>query len=235
MRRRYQTGGIKKQRGRWTGMWWVDGSRKSRVLGLVKEMTKSAAREAVNTIVAAENAKRETNRPWKFGEFIEQVYFPYYGRKWKDSTRENSVNCVTVHRVAQFKDRELASFRRDELQTFLIRKRWAFVLGRRSSAVGHQACVRYGRGRGPCRAQPGAVAVHAEGCAKTRPPGDDAEGGANLLWRPRSAGTADRQARGHCRDASRQNLRPHLGPVDGNLCRYPATGVPGKNQHAQNR
>jgi len=58
MRKRYQTGGIKKQRGRWVGMWWVEGRRKSRVLGFVNKMSKSQARETVNKIVAEENAKR---------------------------------------------------------------------------------------------------------------------------------------------------------------------------------
>ena len=38
---RYQKGSVKKQRGRWVAMWWVDRSRKSRVIGLVKTMTKS--------------------------------------------------------------------------------------------------------------------------------------------------------------------------------------------------
>ena len=119
MRKRYSTGGIKKQRGRWIGMWWVDGGRKSRVLGMVKDMSKTKAREAVNRIVAEENAKRQTNKVWQFGEFVELVYFPYYSRKWKDSTRENNVNRVSVHLVAAFKDRELSSFRRDELQDLL--------------------------------------------------------------------------------------------------------------------
>jgi hypothetical protein len=36
---RYQKGSVKKQRGRWVAMWWVDHSRKSRVIGLVKDMT----------------------------------------------------------------------------------------------------------------------------------------------------------------------------------------------------
>ena len=102
MRKRYSTGGIKKQRGRWIGMWWVDGGRKSRVLGMVKDMSKTKAREAVNRIVAEENAKRQTNKVWQFGEFVELVYFPYSSRKWKDSTRENNVNRVSVHLVAAF-------------------------------------------------------------------------------------------------------------------------------------
>ena len=119
MRKRYQTGGIKKQRGRWVGMWWVDGRRKSRVLGFVNKLSKSQAREAVNRIVAEENAKRETDKIWRFGEFVELVYVPYYSRKWKDSTRANNVNRVNVHLVAAFGERELTGFRRDELQDLL--------------------------------------------------------------------------------------------------------------------
>jgi hypothetical protein len=63
---RYQKGSVKKQRGRWVAMWWVDGGRKSRVLGLVKDMTKSDARAAVDRIVTEVNAKRERNRVWRF-------------------------------------------------------------------------------------------------------------------------------------------------------------------------
>src|ERR1039457_4781436 len=122
MRKRYQTGGIKKQRGRWVGMWWVDGRRKSRVLGFVNKMSKSAAREAVNRIVAEESAKRESNKTWRFGEFVELVYFPYYSRKWKHSTRANNVNRINAHVVAPFGERELTGFRRDELQDLLDRK-----------------------------------------------------------------------------------------------------------------
>ncbi len=120
--RRYQTGGIKKQRGRWVGMWWVNGKRRSRVLGLVKSMSKSQAREAVNGIVTAEDAKRQENQVWRFGEFVERVYFPYYSRKWKNSTRENNVNRVSVHLVAAFRERKLSTFKRDELQDVLDAK-----------------------------------------------------------------------------------------------------------------
>lgn len=122
MRKRYQTGGIKKQRGRWVGMWWVGGARKSRVLGLVKDVTKSQAREAINRIVAEENARRQGRVDWRFGEFVKDVYIPYYSRKWKKSTRVNNVNLVHVHLVASLGDRELASLRRDELQDLLDAK-----------------------------------------------------------------------------------------------------------------
>src|SRR5215467_12569917 len=110
MRKRYQTGGIKKQRGRWIGMWWVDGRRKSRVLGFVNKMSKSAAREAINKIVAEENARRQEKKDWRFGEFVEHVYFPFYRRKWKDSTWRNNVNRIKANLVAPFRERELGEF-----------------------------------------------------------------------------------------------------------------------------
>jgi integrase len=119
---RYQKGSVKKQRGRWVAMWWVDRSRKSRVIGLVKDLSKSEARAAVDRIVTEVNAKRNQNRVWKFGEFVAEVYFPYYSRKWKQSTRENNVNRVTVHLVGSFGNRELSSLKRDELQDLLDQK-----------------------------------------------------------------------------------------------------------------
>jgi integrase len=104
-------------------MWWVDGKRKSRVLGFVKDMSKSKAREEVGKIIAEENAKREANsRVWRFGEFVEQVFFPYYSRKWKSSTRGSTMNRISLHLVADLRDRELAGFTRDELQDLLDRK-----------------------------------------------------------------------------------------------------------------
>lgn len=101
----------------------IDGQRKSRVLGLVKEMTKSKARDEIGKIVAEENKKRQgTNRVCHFGEFVEQVFFPYYSRKWKASTRGSTMNRISIHLVADFKDRKLAGFTRDELQDLLDRK-----------------------------------------------------------------------------------------------------------------
>jgi hypothetical protein len=112
----------KKQRGRWVAMWWVDRRRKSRVIGLVKDMTKSDARAVVDGIVTEVNAKNDQNRIWRFGEFVAQVYFPYYGRKWKASTKANNVNRVSVHLVGSFGSQELSGFRRDELQDLLDEK-----------------------------------------------------------------------------------------------------------------
>lgn len=119
---RYQKGSVKKQRGRWVAMWWTDGSRKSRVIGLVKEMTKSEARAVVDGIVAKLLARRQEGRIWRFGEFVAEIYFPYYSRKWKASTRVNNMNRVSIHLVRHLETRELSALRRDELQDLLDAK-----------------------------------------------------------------------------------------------------------------
>jgi integrase len=116
---RYQKGSVKKQRGRWVALWWDNHSRKSRVIGLVRDMTKSDARAVVQGIVAEMEKGRQEERIWRFGEFVKTIYFPYYGRKWKASTRVNNMNRVSIHLVETLAGRELKSFRRDELQDLL--------------------------------------------------------------------------------------------------------------------
>jgi integrase len=116
---RHSTGGVRKQKGRWVGLWYEDGVKKSKTLGSMKDMTKGEAREAVAKIVAA---KRQTGDAVKFGDFVEGPYFGYYSRKWKASTRENNVNRIGVHLVSEYRDRELSSLKRDELQDLLDAK-----------------------------------------------------------------------------------------------------------------
>lgn len=116
---RYQKGSVKKQGGRWVASWWDHHGRKSRVIGLVKDLTKSEARVAVGKIIAEMEARRQENRAWRFGEFVSEVYFPYFGRQWKASTRVNNMNRVSIHLVESLGTRELNSFRRDELQDLL--------------------------------------------------------------------------------------------------------------------
>jgi integrase len=122
MRQRHSTGGVRKQRGRWLGLWYEDGIKKSRVLGLVRDMTKGEAREAVAKIVRDLRTKHQLDRIVYFGGFVEGTFFPFYSRKWKHSTRDKTINRIDVHLVRAFRDRELSSFKRDELQDFLDRK-----------------------------------------------------------------------------------------------------------------
>ena len=112
-------GGIRKQRGRWIGLWYEDGIKKSKTLGLVKDMSKSEAREAVEVIIHAE---LKTGSTESFKVFVEEVYFPYYKRKWKASTAEENVNRITNHLVSVLGTRKLTELKRDELQDILDAK-----------------------------------------------------------------------------------------------------------------
>jgi site-specific recombinase XerD len=122
MRTRHSTGGVRKQRGRWLGLWYEGGIKKSKVLGFVNEMTKGEAREAVAKIVTEQRAQQETSKVVRFGAFVENVFYPYYCRKWKSSTAENNKSRISFHLVGAFRERELASLQRDELQDLLDAK-----------------------------------------------------------------------------------------------------------------
>jgi len=56
------------------------------------------------------------------GAFAEHIYFPYYVRKWKRSTAGNNKNRIMTHLITPNRERELRSFKRDELQELLDRK-----------------------------------------------------------------------------------------------------------------
>lgn len=57
-----------------------------------------------------------------FQQFVEGPYFDFYSRKWKASTAENNKQRIRTHLVAAYPDRELRSFKRDELQDLLDSK-----------------------------------------------------------------------------------------------------------------
>jgi integrase len=120
--RRYSKGAVVQQRGRWRVFWYEDGIRKSRIVGLVKDMTKTAAREAVAKIVSDSCSPRSGSNVPLFGLFVENVYWPFYSRKWKASTKMKNCVRVKAHLLYEFETRELGSFRRDELQDFLDSK-----------------------------------------------------------------------------------------------------------------
>jgi site-specific recombinase XerD len=79
-------------------------------------------RNALKTLFATHPAERSADRIWRFGEFVNEVYFPFYARKWKRSTCDNNVNRVLVHLVSVFRNRNVASLRREELQDLLDEK-----------------------------------------------------------------------------------------------------------------
>jgi integrase/recombinase XerD len=57
-----------------------------------------------------------------FEDFVENVYLPYYSRKWKASTCENNKQRMRTHLLSAFKHRPLDSLLRDELQDFMDSK-----------------------------------------------------------------------------------------------------------------
>jgi integrase len=116
---RRSLGGVRKQGGRWYGLWYEAGKKRSKVLGLCRDMTKGEARETVALMVAE---KKQTPSKCSFGSFVEAVYFPFFSRKWKPSTRSKTVNRIRVHLVRTFEDWEFAEFKRDGLQDLLDEK-----------------------------------------------------------------------------------------------------------------
>jgi integrase len=119
MRRRHSTGYVRKQRGKWIGAWYVDGNRTSKSLGLVKDLTKSDAKEKLAELI---REARQAGEITLFGPFVEGPYFDFYSRKWKASTAENNKQRIRTHLVAKFREHALSGFKRDELQDFLDSK-----------------------------------------------------------------------------------------------------------------
>ena len=120
MRQRHSTGYVRKQRGKWIGAWYVEGQRTSKSLGLVKNLTKSDAKEKLAELI---REARHAGEITLFGPFVEGPYFDFYSRKWKARTAENAKQRIRTHLVAEFRERALISFKRDELQDFLDSKR----------------------------------------------------------------------------------------------------------------
>jgi integrase len=116
---RYSRGYVRKQRGRWIGAYYLKGKRTSKSLGLVKDLTKGDAKEKLAELV---KESRRAGEVTFLGPFVEGPYFSFYGRKWKHSTRDKNIIRVRAHLVRAFSNRELASFKRDELQDFLDSK-----------------------------------------------------------------------------------------------------------------
>jgi integrase len=134
MRKRYQNGSVSKSKdGRyWVGQWRDDNAtgkrvNRSRILGKVSRMTKTEARKLVADIVKPINdratAEAHVRGDIKVKKFVEDVYFPFYSRKWRRLTLESRTASIMHHVVGDFGNRQLASLTRGELQEFLDRRK----------------------------------------------------------------------------------------------------------------
>jgi len=135
MRRRFQKGSLQKVNGVWIARWWEDGRRPARTLGLISKMSKATAQSELAAILAPLNGKSSSpSETSRFGDFVANVYLPFYSRKWKGSTRKENEGRIGYHLTVEFAARSLKSFSRDELQGLLDRKA---ALGLSFSVVAH--------------------------------------------------------------------------------------------------
>lgn len=120
MRKRYQKGSLSKLNGVWIAQWWEDGRRRKRTLGKVSQMAKAQAQTELAAILAPINSRRIVASPaFRFGDFVMQVYLPFYKRKWKISTAITNEDRLRYHLTSVYAERSLGGFTRDELQDFL--------------------------------------------------------------------------------------------------------------------
>lgn len=123
MRKRYQKGSLKKVEGKWIAQWWEDGHRRKRTLGLVSKVSKAQAQGELDAILAPINSRSEAPSSAKrWGEFVREIYLPFYERKWKRSTKLTNEDRLRVHLIPIYQNRTLGSFNREELQTLLDEK-----------------------------------------------------------------------------------------------------------------
>ncbi len=82
MRKRYQEGSVKKQRGLWIAQWWEEGHRRNRTIGRVSQMTKAEARAELVTIITPINIRQSSaSVRITLGEFVKYRFFPVLSEK----------------------------------------------------------------------------------------------------------------------------------------------------------
>ena len=122
-RRRHQQGSLKVVRGRYVAQWWEDGHRRNKVLGKVSKLTKSQAKDELRKLMTEAHAKQQgPSQDWKFADFVDQVYLPWYRRKWKSSTTMCNIDRLQHHLIPELGERTLISLTEGELQDLLDRK-----------------------------------------------------------------------------------------------------------------
>ena len=235
MRKRYQNGSLEKLNGSWIARWYEDGRRRARTLGRVSRLTKAQAQAELAKIVAPINARRSTpSRSCSVGDFLMEVYLPFYQRKWKRSTAMTNEDRIKHHLLPELGPRTLGSLDRDALQGLLDNKAAA---GLSFSVVDHLRWdlkqVLNGGSRRFSPAESCSVVVHAKGLSTAGNQDHDHRGGPTAFLSVGSSRARDRAAGGRSRHASRGNLRAEMGSAGVGVCGYPATGLPRRYRLAE--
>jgi len=135
-RRRFQKPRVKNKGGYWIAQYRdLEGRKRKVSLGPVGRTKKYDAEAKLARLLEPINAglaERPLTCP--FGEFVRQIYLPFYRRKWKRSTTASNEDRLQNHLTAVFEERGLSSFTRNELQDFLDRKA---AVGLSYSVVAH--------------------------------------------------------------------------------------------------
>jgi integrase len=123
-RRSYQKPRIKNKGGYWIAQFRdLHGKKRKVSLGPANKTKKIEAQHKLDRLLEPINHRlSEPTSDLRFGEFVRQMFLPFYRRKWKNSTIGSNENRLDKHLQSIFADRPLASFTRDELQRFLDQK-----------------------------------------------------------------------------------------------------------------
>jgi integrase len=130
-RRRFQKGSLQLRRHGnrrvWTVLYYNErGKRKYFTLGLASEMNKGTADEKRQEFMREVNGGPRTaasaTRPPTVREFLEQVYLPFFRKKWKESSAGTSENRIQHHIMKELGSLRLEDLTLSPLQQFLERK-----------------------------------------------------------------------------------------------------------------
>jgi integrase len=105
----------------WIGKYRENGRQKTKLLGKLRELTKSKAQEKLAEILRPLNSP-PVSSDITLKSFIDDVYFPFYQRKWKESTLMTNKERIQRDIINDFGHRRLRTFTRDELQSLLDSK-----------------------------------------------------------------------------------------------------------------
>jgi integrase len=108
----------------WVACYWENGSRRSKVLGRCSQIGQGEAKAALSALLQPINSGlAQGPRPlYTLEQFIEQEYWPFCRRSWKESTAGTSEQIVKSHLIPELGMSLLPAIRREQLQDLLDRK-----------------------------------------------------------------------------------------------------------------
>lgn len=129
-RRRFQKGSLQLRKHGNRRVWVVlyydaKSERRYHTLGLASEMKKGVADEKRQDFMREINGGDRTvgpDRPTTIQEFLDQVYFPFYRGKWKESTAGTTENRISHHIGKELGGQRIEDFTLAPLQQFLEQK-----------------------------------------------------------------------------------------------------------------